>query len=91
MNTRFEAVQTAYNKYIIEATRSYGRGPTMELRSVEAELVKELVDAPSGDEHWLWTAIMPSGVILQHQNIKTLVHWVQNELTIELDFNELCS
>ncbi len=51
---------------------------------VEATLIKELAGIPNRNEHWIWTAVMPSGVVLQHQNIKTLVAWVKGELKAEM-------
>lgn len=84
MNIRYEATQIAYNKYIVEATRSCGHGAAMELQSVEAELVKELVGIPNRNEHWCWTAVISNDIVLQHEDLKTLIAWVKGALKAEL-------
>lgn len=84
MKIKYEVTQVAYNEYIVEATRSCGSGAAMELQSIEATLIKELAGIPNRNEHWIWTAVMPSGVVLQHQDIKTLVAWVKGELKAEM-------
>lgn len=84
---KYEVTQVGYNTYIIEAIRSCGHGPAMELQVVEATIWRELVEKPHG-ERYVWFGELEDGTRYSNDSDVGIVRVIKAELESQLTGKE---